>query len=45
MVETQIVTASGIGPVTVNTYVWKPRERSIFTSPEDDRLIINSDDE
>jgi hypothetical protein len=44
MVETQVIIASGTGPVTVDTYAWKPRERSIFTPPEDEDLIINDDE-
>jgi len=41
MVYTYVVVASGTGPVTVDTYAWKPPERSIFTPAEDENLIIN----
>ena len=43
MVETQTITASGTGPVTVDTYAFKPARRSIFVPPEDDceKVIIN----
>jgi GT2 family glycosyltransferase len=40
MVEVQNVTASGTGPVKVDTYAWHPLERSIFVPPEDPSVLV-----
>ena len=46
MVYTYVVTASGTGPITVDTYAWQPPERSIFTPPEDrSDLIVKEEGE
>jgi GT2 family glycosyltransferase len=38
--QTQIVQASGTGPVKVDTYAWHPPERSIFVPSEDPEVLV-----